>query len=92
MPYNKIGVKNLASAITSCRPSIVCYSNLNVLYDNGILYRVISNILQAEGIRKVRCGKGKREIHTSLNFRTFLGDLAPSGIKSDRSDRRGQST
>ena len=49
MPYKKFGVKVLASAITSCRPSLVRYIDPDVLpYDSGVLYRVTSNILQAE--------------------------------------------
>ena len=89
MPYKKLGDKKLASAITSC---IVLDSDLKALpYDNGVRYRITYNILQAESIRK-KCGQGRRAIHTSSNFSTFLGDLAPSGIESDRSDRHGQST
>jgi hypothetical protein len=92
VPYKKIGNEYLASAIASYSSSLFRYGDPNMLlYGYGVLHRVGSGILQSERIRKVRC-QGKRVIRTSLNFRTFLGVLTPSGIGSDRSDRGGHST
>ena len=92
----KLGLKiwrQLSRRADPASPAVVMSTSSSTTLAMEFCIALLPISFRRTQIRKVRCGQGKKTIlvHTSSNFRTFLGVLTPSGIESDRSDRHGHS-